>query len=97
MNSGILSREEIASALGDLPGWTADQDRLVKEFDFSSFREAVSFIVRLSFEAEQRDHHPEIRNVYNRVWIALSTHDAGNRVTQKDIDLARALEHFCWL
>ena len=52
----------------------------------------MSFIIRISYEAEQQDHHPEIYNCYNRVEISLSTHDAGNRVTQKDFNLAQAID-----
>ncbi len=98
MNSiEILQPDQIARVLSDLPGWRHCADQLEKEFTFSSFREAVSFIVRVSFEAEERDHHPEIVNVYNRVTLRLATHDAGNVVTERDIDLARTIEHFCWL
>ena len=91
-----LTTEEIQEALKELEGWFHDGDRLVKEFSFSSFREAISFIVRMSFEAEQRDHHPEITNVFNRVSVALNTHDAGHMVTDIDIELARAIDHFSW-
>jgi len=80
-----------------LPGWSFEDDSLVKAFQFGSFREAVSFIVRLAFEAEQRDHHPEITNVYNRVEIRLRTHDAGNKVTKSDLTLARAIEDLSWV
>ncbi len=91
-----LTKEEVQDALKGLNGWIHDGDRLFKEFTFSSFREAISFIVRMSFEAEQRDHHPEVTNVYNRVSIALNTHDAGHMVTKIDIELARAIDHFSW-
>ncbi len=91
-----LSTDAIAAALSDLPGWDYADERLIKRFEFSSFREAVSFIVRLSFEAESLNHHPEIGNVYNKVDVAITTHDAGNRVTEKDLALARAIERFSW-
>lgn len=87
-----LSDDQIRSALGDLPGWTHADDALAKTFTLGDFRAALAFIVRVGFEAEERDHHPNLSNVYNRVEIALTTHDAGNRVTQKDVDLARAIE-----
>lgn len=96
-NREPLSESAVQDALGDLPGWRHNANRLEKEFEFSSFREAISFIVRMSFEAEERDHHPEMSNVYNRVSIALSTHDAGHVVTQMDLDLARAIEEFSWV
>ncbi len=91
-----LTKEEVEEALKDLDNWFYDGDRLVKEFTFGSFREAISFIVRMSYEAEQRDHHPELTNVYNRVSIALNTHDAGHMVTEIDIELARAIDKFSW-
>jgi 4a-hydroxytetrahydrobiopterin dehydratase len=87
-----LSDDQIRSALGDLPGWAHEDDALRKAFTFDDFRAALAFIVRVGFEAEGRDHHPNLTNVYNRVEIALTTHDAGNRVTQKDVDLASAIE-----
>ena len=91
-----LSTDTIQSALSDLPGWRYEDNRIVKTFQLSSFREAVSFIVRLSFEAESLNHHPELTNVYNRVDVAITTHDAGNSVTESDLALARAIENFSW-
>jgi 4a-hydroxytetrahydrobiopterin dehydratase len=87
-----LSREQIDEALRDLNAWRYESEALHRSFEFGSFREALAFIVRIAFEAEQRDHHPEITNVYNRVELALTTHDAGNRVTKKDVALAEAIE-----
>jgi 4a-hydroxytetrahydrobiopterin dehydratase len=87
-----LARHEIEQALAGLDGWTYEQDTLRKTFVFADFREAVGFIVRLAFEAEALNHHPELQNVYNRVGVTLRTHDAGNRVTEMDLALARAIE-----
>ena len=87
-----LTPDQIATALADLPDWSHDDDRIKKSFSFDNFRAATAFIVRLSFEAEQRDHHPEIFNCWNRVDIGLNTHSAGGKVTAKDIDLATAIE-----
>lgn len=88
-----LSDAAIAEALFDLDGWTYDADRrrLVAEWQFETFREAMAFLVRVGFEAEAMDHHPEIENVYGRVALALGTHDAGDRVTETDVALARRL------
>jgi len=83
--------------LNDLPGWQHTGDKLQKTFRFQSFREAVSFIVRLAFHAEALNHHPELHNVYSTVEVALTTHDAGNKVTEMDVALARALEGFSWV
>jgi 4a-hydroxytetrahydrobiopterin dehydratase len=87
-----LTKKEIVQALEGLPGWTFAADKLAKEFRFKTFREAVTFIVRLGFEAEQMDHHPELTNVYNRVGLALNTHDAGSKVTAMDVELAKRIE-----
>jgi 4a-hydroxytetrahydrobiopterin dehydratase len=87
-----LTKPKINAALAELPGWSFDDNRLKKAFQFKSFREAMAFIVRLAFEAEQMNHHPEIHNVYNRVALALNTHDAGGRVTAMDVELAKRVE-----
>lgn len=87
-----LSSEQVAEKIHDLPGWTHENDKLSKEFSFDDFREAMSFITRIAFEAEEQVHHPEIFNVYNTVKISLSTHDAGGKVTEKDIKLAKTIE-----
>jgi 4a-hydroxytetrahydrobiopterin dehydratase len=86
-----MSDGEIDTALQSLPQWRRDGNAIVRECRLGSFREAIAFIVRIAFEAEQRDHHPDLRNVYNRVTIRLSTHDAGG-VTEKDLELARAID-----
>lgn len=95
--SQALSESQIQSALQQLPGWSYQEQAVSKEFQFENFREAISFLVRLSFEAEARNHHPEIHNVYNKVRISLTTHDAGNQVTEKDLQLAQAIEGFSWV
>lgn len=92
-----LTDTQISDALADLEGWRHEDDALKKTFELSDFRAAVSFIVRLSFYAEELNHHPEITNVYNTVDIALTTHDAGNKVTETDVALARKIEQFAWV
>jgi 4a-hydroxytetrahydrobiopterin dehydratase len=87
-----LNESEITEVLEQLPGWKWQNDRLKKTFPFTNFREAMSFILRVSYEAEERNHHPEIFNCYNRVEIGLNTHDAGGQVTAKDSELARSIE-----
>ena len=91
-----LSNDAIQAALADLPGWSHADDKINKTFKFASFREAMSFIVRIGFEAEAADHHPELFNVYSTVAISLNTHDAQGKVTQKDIDLAQAIDRIDW-
>ena len=87
-----LTDDEVEAAVGELSGWAYDGGRLVKTFRFPDFRAAVAFVVRLAFEAEALDHHPELTNVYNRVTLALCTHDAGDRVTAMDVALARRVD-----
>jgi len=87
-----LGDSEIEVALSGLPGWVLENDQLVKTFVCANFREAVTFLMRLSFEAEEMNHHPELKNVYNRVQIALTTHEAGGKVTEKDVKLAKKIE-----
>ncbi len=87
-----LSDADIDDALDELEGWSHADDKIQKTYEFSDFREAISFIVRLSFYAEEMNHHPELENVYNTVSIALTTHDAGGQVTELDIELASAIE-----
>lgn len=92
-----LTRKEIKLALGTLPGWKFAKNTLAKEFKFGSFREAMSFMVRAGFEAEAMDHHPDWTNVYNRVVVRLNTHDAGGKVTAKDLALAKRLQQISWV
>ncbi len=87
-----LTDPEVNAALVGLSGWAFTGHKLVKSFQFKNFREALAFIVRIGLEAEGLDHHPEIKNVYNKVELALNTHDAGGRVTGMDIELARRIE-----
>ncbi len=86
-----MSEAEIDEGLRGLDGWERDGNAISREFRLESFRAAVAFLVRVAFEAEQRNHHPEVFNVYDRVKLTLTTHDAGG-VTEQDFDLARAIQ-----
>lgn len=92
-----LTVETIETALKALDGWAYEGGKLSKQYKFGSFREAMGFMVRLGFEAEAANHHPELFNVYSSVKVSLSTHDAGDKVTQKDLDLASAIERVSWV
>jgi 4a-hydroxytetrahydrobiopterin dehydratase len=92
-----LKSAEIKAALEELSGWKFQRDALAKTFTFGTFREALSFMVRAGFEAEAMNHHPEWTNVYNRVVIRLNTHDAGGKVTAKDVTLARKIQSLSWV
>lgn len=72
--------------------WTEKDNSLQKSFQFKNFSEAFAFMTRVAMLAEQMNHHPDWSNVYNRVHIKLSTHDAGNTVTDKDRKLAEKID-----
>lgn len=97
MKSQPLTPTKIARACAGLPGWAFKREALTKTFKFGSFREAMSFMVRVGYEAEELNHHPEWTNVYNRVAIRLNTHDAGGKVTAKDVELAARIQKISWV
>jgi 4a-hydroxytetrahydrobiopterin dehydratase len=72
--------------------WKEENNRLIKTFKFHDFIEAFGFMTKVALVAEKMDHHPDWSNVYNSVTIELSTHDAGNMVTEKDRKLAQAID-----
>lgn len=73
--------------------WAEDDNKLKKTFEFKDFQEAFAFMTRIAFLAESHNHHPNWSNVYNKVFIELTTHDAGNTVTDKDRKLAEAIDN----
>lgn len=89
-----LTEAQRAELLPTLAGWEVDaeQDGIRKTFKFADFTQAFGFMARVALLAEKADHHPEWFNVYNRVEILLTTHDADG-LSMRDIDLARAIEH----
>jgi 4a-hydroxytetrahydrobiopterin dehydratase len=95
--SKTLSDGEIQQALGGLGGWSFHEDALAKTFKLGSFKEAMAFMVRVAFEAENLNHHPEWSNVYSKVEIRLTTHDAGDKVTAKDVELASRIQKISWV
>lgn len=86
-----LETAQIEAALKDLPGWAYEGSALRRSYRFGNFSEAMAFIVKVGFIAERLDHHPEIRNVYSSVDLAVQSHDAGNAVTAKDVEFAEAV------
>lgn len=72
--------------------WNETDRKLHRRFTFADFSEAFAFMARVALIAEKKGHHPDWRNVYNTVDITLSTHDAGDVVTDKDRDLAKAID-----
>ena len=85
-----LSQADIDSQLKGLPGWSVVNEKLHKEFEFGSFNEAFGFMTRAAMEIEKMNHHPEWFNVYNKITVELTTHDAGG-ITENDVSLAKIL------
>ncbi|QMU53829.1 MAG: 4a-hydroxytetrahydrobiopterin dehydratase [Nitrosopumilus sp.] len=85
-----LSQTDIDEKLQSLPGWSVVNEKLHKEFQFDSFNQAFGFMTRAAMEIEKMNHHPEWFNVYNRITVELTTHDAGG-ITKNDVNLARIL------
>jgi 4a-hydroxytetrahydrobiopterin dehydratase len=74
--------------------WTEENNKLHRKFTFKDFSAAFAFMTRVALAAEKMDHHPEWTNVYNTVEFWLSTHDAGDKVTAKDRELAKKIDLF---
>ena len=89
-----LSPEALDSALGELQGWQVVDGALRRELTFDDFAHAFSFMTRVALTADGMNHHPDWSNVYNRVTVSLSTHDAGGAVTELDVALAKAIDAF---
>jgi 4a-hydroxytetrahydrobiopterin dehydratase len=85
-----LSQLDIEEQLKNLSGWSVVNEKLHKEFKFASFNEAFGFMTRAAMEIEKMNHHPEWFNVYNRITVELTTHDAGG-ITKNDVNLAKIL------
>lgn len=86
-----LSDAQVEAGLARLPGWRREGDALVKQFVFPGFPDALAALVRLGFEAEAADHHPDVHLSYRRLTLSYSTHSAG-ALTQKDLDGAAMAE-----
>lgn len=88
-----LSQAEVVAALEGLPGWSLLNGKLHREYRFPDFIHAFGFMAAAAVAIEAMGHHPEWFNVYNRVVVDLTTHDAGG-VTARDVELARRLDGF---
>ena len=95
MSVSKLDDQARGLALQELPHWTYDgtAQGIRRKLSFTDFADAFGFMTRVAIIAEKADHHPEWFNVYNRVEILLTTHDAGG-LSQRDIDLAKAIDEF---
>ncbi|KAB7646213.1 4a-hydroxytetrahydrobiopterin dehydratase [Polymorphobacter fuscus] len=86
-----LNDAEITAALPDVPGWTRNGDGIERQYRFADFVTAFAFMSRVALLAEKADHHPEWSNVYNKVDVRLTTHDAGG-LSARDFALAKAID-----
>jgi 4a-hydroxytetrahydrobiopterin dehydratase len=86
-----LDRQQVAEQLQRLPNWTLQGDQIERLLTFENFVDAMIFVNRVAEIAEEEGHHPDIRIVYNRVTLALSSHDAGG-LTQKDFQMAHRID-----
>ena len=86
-----LSESEINKQLEKLPNWEYLENAIETSLEFATFKDCFSIMTRIAFEVEVQNHHPEWFNVYNKLSIRLSTHDAGG-VTEKDFKLAHTIE-----
>ena len=91
MTTPVLTQTEISTALESLTNWSLDQGKLFRQFNFRNFSEAFGFMTRVALLAEKHGHHPEWFNVYRRVDIWLTTHDAGG-ISERDTRLAQAID-----
>jgi len=85
-----LNQQEIEKELENLPGWSVKNGKLHKDFEFEDFNQAFGFMTRAAMHIEKMNHHPEWSNVYNKLTVELTTHDAGG-ITSNDINLAKIL------
>ncbi|MEI9943840.1 MAG: 4a-hydroxytetrahydrobiopterin dehydratase [Chitinophagaceae bacterium] len=92
MKSNYLSERKFFPAEKETVAWKEEKNKLYRKFEFKDFSEAFAFMTRVALEAEKMNHHPEWKNVYNTVEMWLSTHDAGDIVTEKDKKLAAKID-----
>ncbi|EAN87750.1 pterin-4-alpha-carbinolamine dehydratase [Trypanosoma cruzi] len=90
-----FSQPAITQALQELQGWRMEgnmnKGAICRDFEFRDFKQAMAFMNAVAVDCERMEHHPSWTNTYNRLQVQLTTHGSGNRVTQKDIDLARRM------
>lgn len=87
----LLTEAELAQAVSEIPHWEYDRNRFHRKFEFSNFVEAFGFMSRVALIAERLFHHPEWSNVYNKVEISITNHDAGG-LTELDVEFCRRVD-----
>lgn len=88
----VLGADELAAALEKLPGWQVRDGFLYKVYVTPSFRDAMALMTRISYPIDALDHHPEIRNIYGKVYVGFTTYDQGKKITAHDVEAALAVE-----
>jgi 4a-hydroxytetrahydrobiopterin dehydratase len=88
----VLTSEEVERELVNLPGWNYAEDKLTKEFEFSDFIGSLSFVNRMVAYFQEMDHHPDLHIFYNKVKMELQRFDAGSKVTDRDITVAKKID-----
>ena len=88
-----LDEGELDTVMQRLPGWVLEDRKIAKEFEFKDFIDALGFINRLVPFFETKDHHPDVHIFYNRVRFELSRYDLGGKVTDRDVQVAKRIEH----
>jgi len=92
-----LTPQKIDQQMTTMPGWRlVDGKAIEKQYAFGSFKEAISYVVRMAFHAEEVDHHPDITIRYKQVTLSFSTHSEGG-LTEKDFDGARKADRVAWV
>ncbi len=92
MTTSPLTDTDITAALDTLPGWAREGDSITKTYSFKSYLEGLAFATAAGTVAEGKDHHPDMSIAWRKVTLSFTTHDAGSKITQKDIDAAAAIE-----
>ncbi|MBN0044468.1 4a-hydroxytetrahydrobiopterin dehydratase [Streptomyces actuosus] len=87
-----LSQKEIEDRLADLPGWSLDDDRLVRSYRLANHFAATALVIHIAQVQEELDHHSDLTLGYNTVSVAVNTHSVGGRVTGLDVELARRIQ-----
>lgn len=88
----VISQDALQEWLATCPRWAVQQDEIVAAYKFKNFVEAFGFMARVAVVAEKHNHHPRIENTYNKVTLSMTTHDADNKITTKDLKLAEEIE-----
>jgi len=88
----VISQDELADALTRLPGWRHHEGVLYKVFVCPTFMDAIALLTRIAFHLQELDHHPELRNIYGKVYVGFTTYDQGKKITAHDVKAALAVE-----